>query len=376
MCRGLARAGAQVRVVTTNADLHGTVAVAKRRTEENMEILTRSILPMGQRLAARYGFAPGLVRTLWIEIARTDLCVLQGPWTFSTAVGAWICRWRLRPYVLCPRGALEELSLCEKAAKKQFFMRWFGSWLIRNATAIQFASHTEERTSRAAIGSQRSFVCENAIDPGPRVMAAPAWLKRRLEIPDDSILVGLAGRVHPRKGFEIIVPALARCQKPVHLVSFGANEGDHQTRIEAIAREHGVRDRLHFLGTLDGTELQKVYASLDLFVLPSLGESFGNVAIEALAQGTLVLVSDAVPVGAYVERNGFGAVVTGGDSCAWAKALDQWTSATAVPIDREAMARQVRNDFDVGVKGTELLRAYEELVPCHARLVSSEPSFR
>jgi glycosyltransferase involved in cell wall biosynthesis len=360
MCRGLVQAGAAVRVLTTNADLRGTVDAPRERSEQGMTIATFRV--PAWRPASRYAFAPGMVLPLRRELARADLCVLQGPWTFPVAVGSRLCRRRRVPYVLSPRGALEEISLSEKARKKRIYMRLVEKRVIEAAAAIQFASHVEQRNSRRAIGDRPHFVCENAIETGPRAVAEPGWLRERHGIPAGRPLVGIAGRVHRRKGFDVIVPALARCAEPVHLISFGADEGGYRSRVEQFAREAGVSGQMHFMGQLRDDELERAYASVDLLVVPSHGESFGNAALEALAQGTPVLVSDHVPVGRYVAETGFGAIVRGKEPREWAAALDHWTRRAAAPSDADRISSRVRVDYDVRAKGEELLRRYRELI--------------
>jgi len=360
MCRGLVEAGADMRVITTDADLSGRVEVGRRRREHGMEIRTHAVPVWGGAVAGRYAFAPGSVGALWHEIPRTDLCVFQGPWTFLLAVGPRICRLRGVPYVVIPRGALEGISLSEKGSKKRIYLRLVEARTIARAAAVQFASDLEQRNSLPAIGTTPSFVCENALEPGRRVNPDGSWLRERLGISAAYRVVGLAGRVHPRKGFEVIVPALARCTPPVHLVSFGSDEAGYGATVRELSRQFGVSDRVHFCGQLQGEQLQRTYASVDLLVMPSYGESFGNAALEALAQGTRVLVSDRVPLGGYIEAQGLGAVVSGMNPEDWARQLARLTQDDSLQ-DRDRISRKVRVDYDVKRKGEQLLGKYAEL---------------
>jgi glycosyltransferase involved in cell wall biosynthesis len=361
VCRGLRLAGARVRVVTTDADLHGTLDVEPRREEAGIPITTCRIPRWGGRAAARFGFAPGLGRALAEELPTAELSVVQGPWTYLLALAGRRCRAARVPYVICPRGALERLSLSEKSAKKRVYMTLVERRAIAGAAAIQFASEMERERSLAAVRGRPSFVCENAVEVAATVEPDPAGLRAELGVAADEPLLGLSGRVHPRKGFEVIVAALARSRRPLHLVSFGSDEGGHRARIEALARRVGVASRLHFLGALAGERLQQAYASVDLLVMPSVGESFGNAALEALGQGTEALVSDRVPVGRYVVEHGFGAVVEGLDPGRWAEAIET-RLARGARADRKRMAARVRVDYDVKAKGEELLARYRGLV--------------
>jgi glycosyltransferase involved in cell wall biosynthesis len=361
MCRSLAEAGARVRVVTTDADLNGRIQAPRQRTEGGLDITTVPIVPGLFGLGPRYALAPGLPRAVGSALAGAELAVLQGVWTYALLVGPRACRARGTPYVVCPRGTLEALSLSEKPRRKTLYLRLAQRKAIEGAAAIQFASDEERSNSAAAVGDLPGFVCENAFEFPPFALRDGDGLRRRLRLPPTAVLVGLAGRLHPRKGFPVIVPALARCDASIHLVAFGADEDGYRARIEELARAAGVAERVHFLGQLEGEALQGAYAAVDLLAAPSFGESFGNAVVEALGQGTEVLVSDRVPLGSYVSRGGLGSVVPGLEPGEWARALTGWRGR-AQPFDRQRAARVVRADFGAQRKGLELLDHYRRIV--------------
>ncbi len=87
------------------------------------------------------------------------------------------------------------------------------------------------------------------------------------------------------KGFEMIFEALARIPddpRP-HLNLVGT--GDDQPRLRAVAAELGVQDRVTFWGVLDDARLATAYEDCDVFVMPSKGEGFGIVFLEAMLRG-------------------------------------------------------------------------------------------
>jgi glycosyltransferase involved in cell wall biosynthesis len=360
MCRSLTLAGARVRVITTDAAPGGRVEVPRERTEQGLHITTVPIVSALDGLGSRYALAPGLARAVRGALDGVDLAVLQGVWTFTLLVAPRACAARAVPYVVCPRGTLEDLSLSEKPRRKRLYMRLTQRRALAGAAAIQFASHEELRASSAAIAGIPAFVCENAFEIPPRVASDGAGLRRRLGLPESAVLVGMFGRLHARKGFAVIVPALARCDASVHLVAFGADEGRYGAEIGRLAAAAGVADRVHLMGQQDGDALQGAYASVDLAAAPSLGESFGNTVIEALGQGTEVMVSHRVPLGSYVAARGMGRVVPALEPGEWARALTEW-QGRARAFDREAAALSVRADFGLERRGPELLEHYRRI---------------
>lgn len=94
------------------------------------------------------------------------------------------------------------------------------------------------------------------------------------------------------KGVDTVIqalPQLARAVPGVQYVVVG--DGDDRPRLEALGRTLGVADRVHFLGRLEAMapELVGCYASCDVFVMPSSGEGFGVVFLEAMAFGKPVV---------------------------------------------------------------------------------------
>lgn len=65
----------------------------------------------------------------------------------------------------------------------------------------------------------------------------------------------------------------------------------------------------HFFGTLTGSDLAKVYANSDLFVFPSISETFGNVTLEAMASGVVAVVAESPGSSSLVNDNVNGCVI-------------------------------------------------------------------
>lgn len=109
------------------------------------------------------------------------------------------------------------------------------------------------------------------------------------KIPDDDFKLLYVGRVSKEKNLDVLVDAfqiLKRTSEKLRLIIVG--DGPYRTQLE---RRLGKRQVL-FTGYLEGEALASAYASSDLFVFPSVTDTFGNVVLEAQASGLPVIVSD------------------------------------------------------------------------------------
>ena len=104
------------------------------------------------------------------------------------------------------------------------------------------------------------------------------------------------GRMDSReryKGHERVFAAIPDLVAKGHDICYMVvGEGDDRTRLEALARDAGVSDRVRFLGAQGLPTLIETYRAADLFVMPSTGEGFGVSFLEAMASGTPALGLD------------------------------------------------------------------------------------
>jgi phosphatidylinositol alpha-1,6-mannosyltransferase len=92
------------------------------------------------------------------------------------------------------------------------------------------------------------------------------------------------------KGHDRLIAALPRLIAEGHdIVYVIAGEGHERARLETTALRVLGHDRVRFLGAVDLSTLVRLYRAADLFVLPSWGEGFGIVFLEAMACGTPAL---------------------------------------------------------------------------------------
>jgi glycosyltransferase involved in cell wall biosynthesis len=110
-----------------------------------------------------------------------------------------------------------------------------------------------------------------------------------LDTPENEPLLLALGRLHPNKGFDVLIAAMEKLPK-FHLWLGG--DGDERQKLELQAQKVGVSDRVHFIGWRSG--IASLYATADIYVCSSRYEPLGNVVIEAWAAGTPVVAADSM----------------------------------------------------------------------------------
>ncbi|GIW56226.1 MAG: hypothetical protein KatS3mg082_2630 [Nitrospiraceae bacterium] len=139
----------------------------------------------------------------------------------------------------------------------------------------------------------REFARPNRI-PEDRLRIVPLCVGDRPIVPDAGfrlhgafklLCVARQDASERYKGFEMLFDALARIpdEPAPHLNLVGA--GDDQPRLRAVAAALGIQDRVTFWGVLDDARLAAAYEDCDVFVMPSKGEGFGIVFLEAMLRG-------------------------------------------------------------------------------------------
>jgi phosphatidylinositol alpha-1,6-mannosyltransferase len=145
--------------------------------------------------------------------------------------------------------------------------------------------------SWAAIAPERVVVVPNTVAdafvPGDGLA-----LRGALGLKGKRVLLTV-GRLDSReryKGHDRVIEAIPQLVAQGHDVIYVIiGEGDDRVRLQVFAQETGVADRVRFVGAVGVQCLADAYRMADLFVMPSTGEGFGIVFLEAVASGTPAL---------------------------------------------------------------------------------------
>lgn len=187
-------------------------------------------------------------------------------------------------------------------------------------------------------------------------------LRARWGLGDGPVVLYL-GRLVEFKRVDLLIEAFASPHVPrsARLVIVG--DGMERPALEALTKRLGVDHRVVFKGFVDPAEVPLWYAMADLFVLPSIGETWSVAIIEALASGLPVVTTDSV--GAAVDAITdplVGTVIRSGDARALAAAI---TERLADPAGRTLVRErwaQVREQFQFDASARRFVDAIRSVV--------------
>jgi glycosyltransferase involved in cell wall biosynthesis len=107
-----------------------------------------------------------------------------------------------------------------------------------------------------------------------------------LKLPADGVLLGCMARLHPLKNLAAAIRLLPHDRRWHFAI---AGQGAEQPALAALAQELGCAERVHFLGEVPPDRVGALLRALDVFVFPSLAETFGLAAVEAAQAGVPVV---------------------------------------------------------------------------------------
>jgi len=196
------------------------------------------------------------------------------------------------------------------------------------ASANQILAFTKEEaeTLRALYGFDQScvHVAPGGVDLDMFRPVDAADARRRLGLPIGERTVLYVGRLDPFKGPDVLMRAMAGVPNARLLVVGGSDANDAGVGwLRDVAEEVGVQDRVTWRAAVPQEELRDYYAAADLLAVPSFHESFGLVALEAMACGTPVVAARAGGLQEVVVDGTTGSLIDGHEAGTYAACLNE-----------------------------------------------------
>jgi glycosyltransferase involved in cell wall biosynthesis len=251
---------------------------------------------------------------------------------------------------------------------------WAEYRVLRDAQAVLFTTEEERLLARQTFAPYRvnEAVVGFGISEPPRGERA-LFYRRYPELQGKRIVLFL-GRLHPKKGCDLLISAFATlCTRDpaLRLVMAGPDSGGYQAVLMRQAELRGIADRICWTGMIKDELKWSAYQSAEVFVLPSHQENFGISVAEALACRVPALISDKVNIWREIDAEQCGLV--GHDTPAGTlELLEKWL--TLSDIQRERMGANglacFRKHFHIEATTSRLL-ATLRIQPCSPPHISA-----
>lgn len=202
--------------------------------------------------------------------------------------------------------------------------RWWSRWLLRMVGHVAAVSSKSGEDFRRAYGVPVSRI--SVIPIGVHVPAVPRLPELRVRLVElarisgDSEILLHVGSFSPEKNHHWLIDAFSqlREQRPsAHLLLVG--DGPLRPRVESAVAEHGLQDKVHFLGTR--ADVPTLIGGADLLLLSSTTEGISGVVLEAAAQAVPAVATAVGSLSEAVQDGSTGVLVAPGDTHAFVSAV-------------------------------------------------------
>ncbi len=342
LSRELVRRGHRVTMLTSRSRR----GLARRETMDGVEV--RRVWMPARRPAGWIAHALASTPSHYRHAAAADLFHAQ---TFATAPPAWPSRWRYRRPLVLTLHTSHFLTRARRPLWRPVLRR-----IVASADFVLAASREILEVALSLYAHPRAEALLNAVDTQtfrPVAPALPPSARGRLIVPR---------RLFPKNGVEYFVRALPAIVARIDVEAVVVGDGPERGRLERLAEELGVRERIEFLGARPHAEMPGILSSARLAVVPSLIEASSVAALEAMACGVPVAGSRVGGLPEIVDES-VGALFEPGQPPSLAEAVVRlWSDPEGLARRGEAGRRRVAERFSLARLVDRHLEIYRELL--------------
>jgi glycosyltransferase involved in cell wall biosynthesis len=310
MCCALRNLGVAAEIATTNADGRTDLDVPLDKLVRVKNVPVYYFQRWGRN---GYKFSWQLTRWLEKHLREYDLLHIHSIFCYASTVAAYYGRRFRVPYLIRPLGVLDVYPLRRGRWKKFAYLWLLERENLHSAAAFHFTSEVERDASCVLNSPAARYVIPNGVpsDLWARPEGGDDFRSQYPSVGDQQIILFL-GRLHPKKGLDLLVPAiscLAKKRQDFVLVIAGSGDESYQKLLRQQLKTHQINERTLMIGFVEGNQKIALLRNADVFVLPSYQENFGIAAAEAMAAALPVIISDQVQIHGEVAAANAGLVV-------------------------------------------------------------------
>lgn len=264
----------------------------------------------------RYKFSTELLSWLWNNAHHYDIAHIHALFSPVSTAAATVCRWKKLPYLMRPLGTLDPADLQKKKQIKKVYAALLEKPNLAGASAIHFTTELESKVSeRFGVSTPDVIVPLGVTLPTlPEREASQSAIREQFGIPPERPIILFMSRIDPKKGFDLLLPALEKLHaqnRPFHFLLCGANpqDRDYENSIREQIQASSWAGWATLNGFVSGELKAQILSAADLFVLPSYYENFGIAVAEAMAAQIPVVISEGVHIWPVIKKDAAGWVV-------------------------------------------------------------------
>ncbi len=294
LSRELVKRGHEVTVFTTDA-LNETQRVSIK--EEILDgIQVKRFRNLNNYIAYRHNISTPvrMCITTGLKIKTLDIIHIR---EYRTLTNIFICQYALKhhiPYILQAHGSLPRIIAKQKL--KYVYDILVGYRILRNATKVIALTPLEaEEYESMGVNREKIEIVPNGVVLSEfDTLPEKGRFRRKYGISDNHKIILFVGRIHVKKRLDVLSKAFAILLSKIattKLVIIGPDDGYLPT-VKKLINELRLEEKVLLLGPLYDVEKLEAYVDADVFVLPTIHDTFPNTILESCACGTPVIVTD------------------------------------------------------------------------------------
>jgi len=371
MAESLAGLGVEVDVATTDDD--GPGCHLKLATNQRLEQSGCGIYYFRKQTEF---YKVSLPFRKWVSdhVSNYDLVHIHVVFSYTSNCAARLARNYGVPYVISPHGVLNGWGM----QNRRRFLKGCSFHLVerpilRNAAAMHYTSHAEQREAEQTGASALATVIPLGIDTaGFQQLPSAEYFWSRFPQAKGRPAVLFLSRLDAKKGLDLLLPVFAEIRRKhpmAMLVIAGNGEEGFVAELRNRALQLGLGKDIVWTGFLSGADKLSAFAAATVFVLPSYSENFGIALVEAMAAGLPCLTTCGVAVAEDIlARAPDTLVVVPPEAKPLAEALDKLLSEAALRAQLGISARRLATEqFSAAAMAMALRELYQEILSAQGR---------
>lgn len=364
LCRGLSDAGVDVTVYTTNTSGNGWLDIP---TDRPVMVGGVEVFYFHTSLPKAFRYSRALGQMCEKTMGDFEIVHIASFWNYPGIPAASAAREQKIPYVISTHGTLVPYALQRSRLKKWLYTKIVERRNLRHAAAVHYTTEFEREATDHFGLTCPSFVVPNGLDFSEfERLPAPDVARDRLDLSKEDTVLTFLGRLDRSKGLEILLKAFARVAQDFSrcLLLLAGHDDGCESNLRKLTRDLDLGDRVRFLGFVGDEMRANLLTSTDLSLSLSLSrsENFCYSAVEAMAAGSPVMLSEHVGISPDVEADAAGIIVPAQVDIV-ARELAELLSCPALLKDMGRVARDSAYErYDIGKVARRMIAAYTDIL--------------